>query len=78
MHWHPALNEMYGFTIHIVDISVSSYIESKVVRPLADNLVASIGDIRELILEDVVPTRSVSVLIEHHSSSCAACLTETE
>lgn len=46
--------------------------------PLPDNFVARVADIRELVLEDVVPTRSVSILIEHYSSSCTACLMETE
>lgn len=54
------------------------YIEAKVVRPLSDDLVAGAADVRQLVLEDVVTTRSVSILIEHHPSSCAAYSTETE
>lgn len=43
------------------------------VCPLADILVARIADIGHLVLEDVISTRSISILIEHHSSSCATC-----
>ena len=48
------------------------------VCPLADDLVAGVADIRQLVLEDVVATRSVSIFIEHDSSSCAACWKEIE
>lgn len=61
-----------------MDLRTNIYIESEVVCPLADILVARVADIRQLVLEDVITTRSVSILIEHHASSCAACLVETE
>lgn len=54
------------------------HIESEVVGPLPNEPVTRVADVRQLVLEDVVTTRSISVLVEHHSSSCAACLEETE
>lgn len=61
-----------------IKVQVSIYIESQVVCPLADNLVTRVADIRQLVLEDVITTRSVSIFIEHHPGSCTACLMETE
>lgn len=52
------------------------YVESKMVCPLADDFVSRVADIGHLVLEDVIATRSISVLVKHHSSSCAACLME--
>lgn len=49
------------------------YIKSQVVCPLADDPVAGVADVGHLVLENIVPTWSVSVLIEHHCSTCAAC-----
>lgn len=46
------------------------------VCPLADDFVARVADVGHLVLEDVIATRSVSIFVEHHSSSCAACLVE--
>lgn len=43
------------------------------VRPLANDSVARVADVGHLVLEDIVPTGSVSILVEHHCSSCAAC-----
>lgn len=54
-------------------VKIDIYIEAKMVCPLADILVARIADIGHLVLEDVISTRSISILIEHHSSSCATC-----
>lgn len=47
------------------------------VCPLANNPVARVADIRHLVLEDIITTRRISILIEHHSSSRASCLAET-
>lgn len=48
------------------------------VCPLADDLIARVADIGHLVLEDVIPARSISILIEHHSGPCTTCMIETQ
>ena len=43
------------------------------VGPLADDPVARVGHVGDLVLEDVVASRRVSVLIEHHPGASTAC-----
>lgn len=63
---------------HVSCFIQSSYIESQVVGPLANDTVSRMAVIGHLKLEDVVATRSVSVLIEQDTGTCTSCWTERE
>lgn len=54
----------------------SSYIESQIVGPLADDMVARVAVIGHLKLEDVVASRSVSVLVEQNACTSTSCETD--
>lgn len=44
---------------------------------MTNELVARVANIRQLVLEDIVAPRSISVFVEHHSGPCTACVMET-
>lgn len=48
------------------------------VCPLANTPVARVGGVGKLELEDVIATRSISILIEHDPSPCTACWIEEQ
>lgn len=55
---------------------VHSYIESQIVGPLADDMVARVAVIGHLKLEDVVASRSVPVLVEQNTCTSTSCETD--
>lgn len=59
--------------IDICFVQSASYIESQVIGPLANDMVPWVAVVGHLKLEDVVTTRSISILIEHNTRTCTSC-----
>lgn len=51
---------------------VWSHLQVELVGPGADDPVLSRGSVGDLVLEDVVPPRSISVLVENYRSAGAS------
>lgn len=52
---------------------IYSYIKLQVIGPLANDTITWMAMIGHLELEDVISTRSVSILIEQNTCTCTSC-----